>query len=241
MNLKGKLWNWKGFLILFSIIAITLGILIGIWNAWGGFFGFVITIVVPNVIFNWKTLKEFKESLVQTIRVGWKQMKISQLEKEEQIKRLVNLEQHQYSNIDHYLRTFVSSVSYRNIRTTAPCIIITVEFLNLLLNSCKLLSWKLVIDNTDTSQLNCKQKNYQLRSQCKKINDDIDIEATSSRKVDLVIDVPDVVGKAIEELPVNRDLLQYGFHIHWALDLGEKGTHTYKDYLSYVHIPNLNM
>lgn len=238
-----KLFNWKGVLVLTLVVGVVAGIAVGLVTeqGWAGTIVSLTVAIAPNVAFNWKTLREWKDGVFETARVGWKQMKVVQLQKEDRIQRLLTLEILQIDNLDSYFRTVVDSVNYRKLQSNVPKVILKVKFFNLSVFKWKINSWELVLDyNPNDYQVNCKQHPYNLRRQGDRLN--TKLESCQPGNCDVELELDNTVAECIRQAAAERSLVYYQVHLTWQMETedGRIGKHHYLDYLSHADIPNLS-
>lgn len=235
-----KVFNWKGVLVLTLVVGVAAWI--GWWTAtkqgWAGPIVSVL-VIVTNVLFNWKTLREWKHGIFEAARVGWNQMELDQRQKEDRIERLLALEKLQVDNLDSYFWTVVDSVSYRKLKSNIPKVILTVKFFNLSVFKWKINSWELGLDKTpDAYEVNCNQRQYSLYKQCDKL--DFYLESCQPGYCDVELLLEEKVAECIRQA-AGRSSVSYRLALTWQMETedGEIGKHHYLDYLSHTDIPNL--
>lgn len=236
MSWEKRLWNWRKPLAWTGII---LGILIGGIIAsttssikWGSISG-VLVAILPNLF----TVYELGKGITQVMKLGLKQAEITQQEKQRRILRLLELDQSQRNSIYRYFKSNVESVSYKGLATTAPHIIVKVNFFNLSVFECMITNWKLHFDRPDETQMNCMDKPCQLRPQSGDLQ--AKIKACDSKSIDIRLDIQETIAELIKEASNNKHPIHLHMHVDWQVGLEEIGTHTYRDYLSYSGLPNL--
>ncbi len=235
MSWEQRLWGWRKWLFWTGIgLGIIIGIIVGYTTSnirWGSISGVIIAIV-PNVI----TVYGLGKGIAHAIKLGWKQAELNILEKQRSIQRLLKIDQWQRDHIYGYFKSYVESVNYKGLATTAPHVVLRVKFFNLSVFECKITHWKLHFERDD-SQMNCMGKVCQLRPQGGEL--EAKIEACKSTSIDMRLDIEAAIVELIKESSINKNEVHFHMHIDWQIELEEIGTHAYRDYLSYTGLPNL--
>jgi hypothetical protein len=236
--LKSWLWKYKKCVFILSLIlAVVISVIIWLvttdyrLTAMG-----ILILVLPNLI----PIIQWVKGVVKIMKLGWREAELIQKEQEERMQNLLSLYDRQRSNVKLFLKTYVESISYKDL-ISASCIIIKVSFVNLQVLPCKVIGCKLYVERTDLCEINCHTKPYRINSQDVEIyGDSIEVEATSIRGIDLRISIPTEVVRPIKECADNSKHVQYSIRLKWKLVInGIELSH--KDYLSYKEIPNLNL
>lgn len=150
----------------------------------------------------------------------------------------MKLEESQRQQIASNFYTFVNSVSYGALNTSAPNIELRVEFFNLSVFRCTVKSWKLRIERTDTYQLLLEGQQYKLRRQKNEL-EKCTIEPCHHTTIEVGLEIEPTVAEAVRKAINDRGKVDYALRLDWELELPTLGPQRFLGYVAYSHISEI--